>query len=575
MNLIHKFKSARRRLDGAIRRHGLVHVVAVVGMVVLRNGLSNTLLRAGSGLPVPQLPRGHVGRGRAGTAHPPAADLDEAYTLSEADWVSWAAVLGAVPASADPRDDRLLPLPLTVVIQGHGVDADADARTQACVAAMDGTARVWSGEPVDPTQFVVFLKAGDAPCADLPNALARAARGGVVEVVSFNLARRTGGRVQPILLPGANPTLLDGLDYVFSRIAVRGDVLADAQNLAVSDPRTLVLEWLKRLPPLQARGRWRHIGQPMAMAEISDQDIEDRRQTGLAKGRLPVRRIAAEGATVVICTKDRGHLARQLVHQLLAKDRAVVEEVVIVSNGTTNPYALQTLADLGREPRVRVIRHDTQFNFSRQCNCGVRAGQGRGPILLLNDDIAPVSEDWLERLMARLDDPAVGAVGPLLLYPDERVQHAGMYIGYTGIAGHILRGARLPQDDYLFTAAAAREVGAVTGAVLLTPRATYEALNGLDEQLATYLQDVDYCLRVRGAGQINVFEPASVLIHMESASIRSIAHAALHQQRHAEWLRFTQRWGEALRGDSLHPQGFDLDDETQRRLAGPAGKRPG
>ncbi len=109
----------------------------------------------------------------------------------------------------------------------------------------------------------------------------------------------------------------------------------------------------------------------------------------------------------------------------------------------------------------------------------------------------------------------------------------------------------------------------------MTQRAAFEALNGLDEQLATYLQDVDYCLRLRGAGLINVFDPGAVLIHMESATIRSMENAAFHHRRYAERLRFVERWGDLLVNDPLHPRGFGLDDETLRRLTGPHGRRPG
>src|SRR6185437_7690374 len=130
------------------------------------------------------------------------------------------------------------------------------------------------------------------------------------------------------------------------------------------------------------------------------------------------------------------------------------------------------------------------------------------------------------------------------------------------------------EDDYLLTGCAPREVSAVTGAVLMTARRAFEALNGLDEQLATYLQDVDYCLRLRGAGLINVFDPASVLIHMESATIRSLESNAFHHRRYAERLRFEERWGALLRNDPLHPRGFDLNDETLRRLTGVEGRRP-
>jgi GT2 family glycosyltransferase len=573
MNLVQKARSIRRRLAGAVHRHGVVHVVTVVGLTVVRQGVFNAFRMAGSGRPFPQKPSK---RSQRIQAPPPAApaDLDAAYTLSEADWRAWQPIFAAAKPA---RDERCAPAAIDVVILDRSAaEAAALAATLAAVEAMGPGAQLWSPDAdIRPDRFVLFLKAGDVPSPDLPAALGEAVRGGIAEAVSFDLVRRAGERVQPLLLPGANPTLLRSADYVFSRIALRGSALAGAGNLAAADPRALVLGWLDAQPPLQARGRWRHVGRPLVAAAISDADIEAQRQAAQDQGRRPVRRRSSAGATVVICTKDKGHLARQLVRHLLAKDRAAVEEVVIVSNNTANPYALQTLTDLSGEPRVRILKIDAPFNFSRLCNAGVRAGEGRGPILLLNDDIAPVSEDWIERLAARLDDPVVGAAGPLLLYPDERVQHAGMYLGHNGIAGHVLRAARLPDDDYLLTGCAAREVSSVTGAVLMTSRAAFEALNGLDEQLATYLQDVDYCLRLRGAGLINVFEPGSVLIHMESATIRSMESAAFHHRRYAERLRFTERWGELLLNDPYHPRAFDLDDETLRRLVGPEGRRPG
>lgn len=573
MSLVQKARSIRRRLAGAIHRHGLIHVATVVGLTMVRQGAFNAVRMAGSGRPFPQQPSARSLRGPA--APPPILqpDLDPDYSLTDAAWTTWAPLLAA---PTDAKDERPVRAALDVVIHGGPAAAEALAATRTAVEAMGEGVRLWSAQTeAAPGRFVLFLKAGDLPSPDLPLAIGRAARGGVCEAVSFDMARRIGDRVQPLLLPGANPTLLRSADYLFSRVALRGAALGDAGALGAADPRARMLAWLGDQPPLQARGRWRHIGQTLATVAVSDADIEVQRQAALAEDRKPLRRRTAGGATVVICTRDKGHLMRQLARQLLAKDRTAVDEVVIVSNNTTNPYALQTLKDLSTEPRVRVLKQDEPFNFSRLCNAGVRAGQGRGPILLLNDDIAPVSEDWIERLIERLDDPVVGAAGPLLLYPDERVQHAGMYLGHAGIAGHILRGARLPETDYLLTGCAAREVSAVTGAVLMTQRAAFEALNGLDEQLATYLQDVDYCLRLRGAGLINVFDPGAVLIHMESATIRSMENAAFHHRRYAERLRFVERWGDLLVNDPLHPRGFGLDDETLRRLTGPHGRRPG
>jgi GT2 family glycosyltransferase len=574
MRLIQKARSVQRRLAAAIHRHGLIHVATVVVLTMMRQGAFSAFRIAGSDRPFPQKPSRRLLRMQALPPAPP--DLDSAHTLSTAGWRAWSPVLTAAGAPTHPEDDRVPPAQVDVVILDEaGAEPTALAATRAAVAAMGPTARPWApGTEAGPDRFVLFLKPGDAPSPEFPSALARAAVGGVTEAVSFDLVRQAGERVQPLLLPGANPTLLRSADYLFSRVALRGSVLASAEELAKADPRALMLAWLDAQPPLQARGRWRHIGRPLVVAAISQAEIDAERAAALTHGRKPVRRRSREGATLVICTKDKGHLTRQLTRQLLAKDRSVVDEVVIVSNNTTNPYAVQVLQDLAAEPRARVIKRDEPFNFSRLCNAGVRAGEGRGPILLLNDDIAPVSEDWIERLAAWLDDPVVGAAAPLLIYPDERVQHAGMYLGFNKTAGHTLRSARLPEDDYLLTGCAAREVSALTGAVLMTARGAFEALNGLDEQLATYLQDVDYCLRLRGAGLVNVFDPAALLIHMESTSVRSLESDNFHHRRYAERLRFEERWGALLHNDPLHPRGFDLNDETLRRLSGPQGRRP-
>jgi len=574
MRLIKKARSVHKRLAAAIHRHGVIHVGTVVVLTMMRQGVFSAFRIAGSDRPFPQkLSKRQL---RLQMLPPAPPDLEPDHTLSTAGWRTWSPILTAAPAPAHPEDDRVPPAEVEVVVLDEaGAEPAALAATHAAVAAMGPTVRPWSpGAPAAPDRFVLFLKPGDTPSPDLPAALARAARGGVTEAVSFDLVRHAGERVQPLLLPGANPTLLRDADYLFSRVALRGAALGPATDLADADPRARLLAWLDAQPPLQARGRWRHVSRPLVVAEISQADIDAQRAAAMAARRKPVQRRSSDGATVVICTKDKGLLTRQLVRQLLAKDRSAVEEVVIVSNNTANPYALQALQDLAAEPRVRVIKRDIPFNFSRLCNDGVRAGEGRGPILLLNDDIAPVSGDWIERLAAWLDDPVVGAAAPLLIYPDERVQHAGMYLGFNKTAGHILRSARLPEDDYLLTGCAAREVSALTGAVMMTARRAFEALNGLDEQLATYLQDVDYCLRLRGAGLINVFDPAAMLIHMESTSVKSLVSDIFHHRRYAERLRFEERWGALLRNDPLHPRGFDLDDEMLLRLTGPEGQRP-
>ena len=205
--------------------------------------------------------------------------------------------------------------------------------------------------------------------------------------------------------------------------------------------------------------------------------------------------------------------------------RNLIREVVVVSHATRNPYALKTIADL-RQNQVKVVPYEGPFNFSRQCNLGAR--QTMSPfILFLNDGITPVTSDWLEQLLAPFDNPDVGMTGPLLLYPDKSVQHAGMFLGFHKTAGHTLRSARLPAGDYLFMTQAPRQVSCLTGAAMLVDRRLFDDLNGFDPLLGTYIQDVDLSLRVGRSGRRLVFNPRSILLHMEPASSRDVPEPAV------------------------------------------------
>jgi GT2 family glycosyltransferase len=573
------------RLVKAVRRHGLGPITSFVVLSLRRYGVKGALrlavadrrareARAEADIAADAL---RVGR----SAGPP--DLDKRFGLTSKAWTLWRPWVGAAPPHPDPYQESFEDAAVLFVVQVDDPDdTDSLASTEAAIRRSPKAQMVVAQSKKAPTppvgpadRFVVFLKAGDIPAPDFARELARAAQGGVAEVISFDMVRRDGDVVYPLLLPGANPTLLAEVDYLFSRAALRGEALGDVASLGAGDPRARLLQWLAGRPASEVRGRWRHVGRPLVEVAVTADEIAALREEALLAGRSPVAAPPGASVSVVICTKDKGHLLRQLVRSLLADPAGVIAEIVIVANNTTNRYALQTLAELGETPNVIVARRDTPFNFSKLSNEGARIGARGTHLLFLNDDIAPVSEDWLTRLLSRFNDPEVAAAGPLLLYPDERVQHGGMYLGFDERAGHTLRGAALPDEDYLFTGVAPRETSCLTGAVLVVERSAFEAINGFDEQLATYLQDVDLGLRLHRIGLRNVFDPTAVLIHMESASIRSLeARSAFHRQRAAEFARFQARWGASLKADRFHPPGFDLQDESLHRLSGARGARP-
>ncbi len=155
------------------------------------------------------------------------------------------------------------------------------------------------------------------------------------------------------------------------------------------------------------------------------------------------------------------------------------------------------------------------FNFAAMNNRGVEAASGE-IIVLLNDDIEPVSAAWLSELIAHAQRPEIGVAGARLLYPNGTIQHAGIAVGIMDGAGHPTRGgfdaAQWPWSRYT------RNVSAVTGACMAVRRSVWEELGGFDSAFPVNYNDVDFCLQARRAGYRVTYEPAAVLRHHESAT---------------------------------------------------------
>jgi GT2 family glycosyltransferase len=275
--------------------------------------------------------------------------------------------------------------------------------------------------------------------------------------------------------------------------------------------------------------------------------------------------------SIVICTKDNGFLLEQLVENIERTCAAQLADIVVVSNRTADPHAIAVHTRLAAAGRIKLVKYDDPFNFSAQSNLGAATGAG-DVLLFLNDDVVPVNPDWLSQLIAPLEEPAVGVVGPLLLYPDQSVQHAGMYLGYNRLAGHTLRGARLPQGDCGFMATAPRRVMAVTGAALAMRRADFEVLGGFDRNLfALHIQDVDLCLRAHFSRLAVVYNPRSVLLHMESVSVKpTLADPWIAQRRKLEHEAFLRRWGEVAGLDPFINSNISTAAENHRTLLRPS-----
>jgi GT2 family glycosyltransferase len=227
-------------------------------------------------------------------------------------------------------------------------------------------------------------------------------------------------------------------------------------------------------------------------------------------------------------------------------------DVVIVDNGSVARDAVALLNDLRSLPNFKVIRCPGPFNYALLCNAGAEATDA--PVLIfLNNDIAMLEPSWLQPLVRLALRADVGAVGAKLVFPDGRIQHAGVVLGLGNTAGHPYRGSPGTERGYLGELQVAREVASVTGACLAVERAKFQTVGGFDAvNLPVEFNDVDLCLRLAERGWGTVWTPECVLIHKQSRSrgFQVRPHTVYRQERQY----FTRRWAHVFRDDPyFHP----------------------
>lgn len=222
--------------------------------------------------------------------------------------------------------------------------------------------------------------------------------------------------------------------------------------------------------------------------------------------------------SILIPFRDQPKLLENCLSSIHGKSSYQNTEIVLIDNGSVQPATGRLLSKLKsscKPPRsIKTVRVDEPFNFSRLINVGAQHASGEY-LLLLNNDVEVLTPGWLEALLEQNQREHTGAVGARLLYPDGRIQHAGVQIGGDDIAAHSFRLS--PADDPRVEAV--RECSAVTGACLMTHADLFKQLGGLNvKELPIAYSDVDYCLRAREMGLRVVYTPHATLIHHETVS---------------------------------------------------------
>ncbi|MCD8196959.1 MAG: glycosyltransferase family 2 protein [Lachnospiraceae bacterium] len=264
--------------------------------------------------------------------------------------------------------------------------------------------------------------------------------------------------------------------------------------------------------------------------------------------------------SILIPNKDHETDLRRCISSIAERSTWKNYEIIVIENNSTEQSIFDYYEELKADARMRVVTYEGEFNYSKINNFG--AGFAKGEYLLfLNNDTEAITPDWMEQMLMYAQRADVGAVGAKLYYADNTIQHAGVVIGLGAhrSAGHTHY--KMPREHlgYMGRLCYAQDVTAVTAACLLVSRRIYDEVGGLDESFTISLNDVDFCLKIREKGYLNIFTPFAELYHYESKT-RGLEEGEKLRRYEKECEHFREKWKAALEaGDPYYNPNFSLD----------------
>jgi O-antigen biosynthesis protein len=505
---------------------------------------------------------------------------------------------------------------ITVAIASCGADEELDKtmaslksqfRAPDCIKVISTKAPADTSPPPSPNSWTVLLREGDVLENDALLLLERSAlqnTDGKTLIIYFDHDEidAKGHLFAPNLKPEFNLDLLLSYPYMGRAIAVRTSwakpFLEQANGLF--DLGCVYRVMLRALGDAGSAG-FVHVpavlahlttNEPTTFAQTSEawQDLAQVLQAHLETAAPGAKALEGPGpgtfhviyplprtplVSIIIPTRDQLPFLSRCIDSLLSNTDYPAFEILVVDNDSQTPEAREFLAGLsamGME-QIRVLSVPGTFNFSRMNN--LAAAQARGEfILMLNNDTAALHPDWLSHMIRHALRQDVGIVGAQLLYPDGKLQHAGVIMGLRGPAEHPCLGLDSTEPGYLFRAQVTQNFSAVTAACLLVSKSVYEEVGGLDE--ATFgvsYNDIDFCLRVGQTGRSVVWTPLARLLHEGSASqkadVENKSQAHKVQRFAKEQEAMYLRWPEVIANDpaynpnlSLDTSGYELETNT-------------
>jgi len=219
-------------------------------------------------------------------------------------------------------------------------------------------------------------------------------------------------------------------------------------------------------------------------------------------------------ASIIIPTINNTKLVKDCITSLKNVTTGIDYEIIVVDDGS-NQNIQNSLKKLSKQLNFQLICKSENTGFSTTINRGIQAASGKY-IVLVNNDIIFIQHNWLEKMVKTThQDPRIGIVGCRLLYPDNTIQHGGMYFNSDhNRCSHYYRNQPADYNPALNI----NKVPFVTGALMLIKKEVIDEIGLFDESIFASPEDVEYCLRAREARWIIMYCGQAKAIHLEGAT---------------------------------------------------------
>jgi glycosyltransferase involved in cell wall biosynthesis len=394
-------------------------------------------------------------------------------------------------------------------------------------------------------------------------------------------------RYDPYFKPDWNPDLFCGHNLVTHFVVLRTDLIKDVggfrEGYEGAQDWDLVMQISEIVQPDQIRHipyilyHWRAASGSTALSIENKAYAKAAQRSTLrshftrinqqveithsADGFWKIKYLIAEPkplVSIIIPTRNQLQLLQKCLVSIRNKTKYLNYEILIIDNLSDDPEILRYFSEIVKDEKISLQKYPHAFNYSAINNHAVNFAKGE-VLIFLNNDIEVISPDWLDEMVGHSVRPNIGAVGVMLYYPNDTIQHAGVVLGMKGIAGHIYYGSPRGMIGQRGRARLTQNFSAVTAACMAVEKSKFIEVNGFNEKsLPIAYNDIDLCLRLIKAGYRNIWTPHAELYHHESASRASEDTPEKITRVKSEAAYLVSQWAEITANDPVYNPNLSL-----------------